>query len=397
MRKLVFERLDARLCLALGDVVTDAADLGEFSVSYKELDRQSSAFVATFTEPDGYLFVANSESGSGRIFTLAKTDLTGAPDLSFGNGGLVQFTDPAIPHASISHAVKLADGGYLLRTNAKSLISLMKLKPDGSLDAEFGTGGVQRQVSNTDIYDIQIAADRDDGFFVLESNARTFQSVLTHYLSAGQIDTDFGKAGSVTTTRLYNSQVAIDAAGQITVVGLDTLSGLDIVAYRFLADGTVDSDFGTNGMARLPHQSPAPQIELVDDVISVLALQSSIADGTETIRITRYNSDLTVDTSFGDKGTAQIEVTPSASYTTVTRTLSDASGVTFVRAEMLFGAAQRTLLTAVKLTDDVGLADLQFALPEHWSGRYARPGRGIGSLGPIGQEDFQAVHGHGPS
>jgi uncharacterized delta-60 repeat protein len=143
----------------------------------------------------------------------------------------------------------------------------------------------------------------------------TIFSLLT-FLNAGaqypgELDPSFGSGGKVVTSITTGQDkaygVAVQSDGKIVVVGYSTgsITGTDFTVVRYNADGSLDEDFGTGGIV-----VSDLQIGSADIAFSV-ALQSDgkiIAGGSSDNGINkdavlvRYNSDGTLDGTFGSGG-----------------------------------------------------------------------------------------------
>jgi len=128
---------------------------------------------------------------------------------------------------------------------------------------------------------------------------------------AGALDPSFGNGGKVVTSLSTGQDkaygVAMQPDGKILVAGqvTSTLTGKDFALVRYNSDGTLDATFGANGVATTDVQLGS------DDVAYALALQADgkivVAghsdDGTDKdAAIVRYNDDGTLDNTFGSNG-----------------------------------------------------------------------------------------------
>lgn len=128
---------------------------------------------------------------------------------------------------------------------------------------------------------------------------------------AGSLDLSFGTGGKVVTSitngldKAYG--VAIQTDGKIVVAGHSSspITGRDFVCARYLTDGTLDSTFGTTGIITTDLQIGS------DDVAYDLAIQtdgkivlagSSDNGSKKDAAIVRYNTDGSLDNSFGSNG-----------------------------------------------------------------------------------------------
>lgn len=128
---------------------------------------------------------------------------------------------------------------------------------------------------------------------------------------AGTLDPTFGNGGKVVTSitpgqdKAYG--VAIQTDGRIIVAGhsSSTITGKDFAVIRYNSDGSLDNTFGNNGIATTDLQTGS------DDVAYSIALQ---ADGkivlagysdngsNKDAALVRYNNDGSLDNTFGNNG-----------------------------------------------------------------------------------------------
>lgn len=121
--------------------------------------------------------------------------------------------------------------------------------------------------------------------------------------SAGLIDTSFGVNG-VVTTKVGITSIDIQSDGRIVAAGY---LGSDFALVRFKPDGSLDTSFGTGGIATTSITSgldSASSVKIQADGKIVLAGRSQ-SPGSNTdfdISVVRYNSDGSLDHSFGTGG-----------------------------------------------------------------------------------------------
>jgi uncharacterized delta-60 repeat protein len=135
--------------------------------------------------------------------------------------------------------------------------------PAGALDPGFASGGVLSASFGTTAgpQEGRDAVIQPDGkIIVLTTSASA--DYLSRYLPNGEPDTTFGSGGTVTHPLNQNSfsALTLDAEGRIVVIGEESAppwqdpdKTLEVpdraygVVYRFLPDGSPDSNFGMNG------------------------------------------------------------------------------------------------------------------------------------------------------
>lgn len=212
----------------------------------------------------------------------------------------------------------------------------------GELDPGFGNGGVV----------VTATAPGSGGDFqnglVVQRNGRIVvggsselgalaggeQWRITRYKSSGEPDRSFGVGGAVTTgmssaggldEHLWN--LTLDRDGKIVAAGdaVTAAGGFDVALARFNSDGTLDPSFGTAGKVTTA-VAPGTRRDRAHDV-AVLAngkiLVSGFADmgagaGRRNFMLARYNPDGTLDGSFGIAGVVVTPVAPGDNNDVVT-------------------------------------------------------------------------------
>ena len=85
--------------------------------------------------------------------------------------------------------------------------------------------------------------------------AASLLSTLSMFSQGGSLDTSFGTGGKVTTSINSGADIAyatvLQSDGKILVSGTtnSSISGKDFFCIRYNTDGTLDTSFGTNGIA----------------------------------------------------------------------------------------------------------------------------------------------------
>ncbi len=131
------------------------------------------------------------------------------------------------------------------------------------------------------------------------------------YSQSGSLDSSFGTGGKVITSINSGADkayaVALQTDGKIIVAGMTTnaSTGKDFACLRYNSDGTLDSTFGTSGIVTNDVQTGS------DDVVYSIAIQADgkiilagySDDGSnKNAALIRLNTNGTLDTSFGTSG-----------------------------------------------------------------------------------------------
>jgi uncharacterized delta-60 repeat protein len=181
---------------------------------------------------------------------------SGALDRSFGSGG-VALARVSSPYPAAATLVDSA-GRVLVVGNAwadsTETVAITRFTTGGTPDVSFGTGGTVVQTFSANGPDqVYATAIQPDGKILL---AGSFGSAfgLARFNTNGSLDASFGSAGVVTTsisgdTSTWGDDICglvVQADGKILVAGdADT----SIALARYNTDGSLDSTFGRRGIA----------------------------------------------------------------------------------------------------------------------------------------------------
>ena len=179
------------------------------------------------------------------------------------------------------------------------------IPPSGAgLDTAFGSNG---KAVAADFGGARTAmALQPDGKIVMTGGASdAFQ--LARFLADGRLDTAFGSGGLLRTDLISGAfvqetprAVAVQADGRIVVVG-ETRSGspFSFALARYLADGSLDGSFGAGGTVLGSVVGRAFAVAIQPDGRIVVAGDDT---DTENFRLARYLPDGRLDASFGSAG-----------------------------------------------------------------------------------------------
>lgn len=242
----------------------------------------------------------------------------GVLDNTFGNGGTIIW-DSGISDKANDLEIQ-SDGKIVVAALSPSRgsvpkILLMRLNSDGSLDNSFGTDGLVK----TEIFQYgQVGYDlsiQSDGKIILIGEAQwanDIQALVLRYNSDGSIDETFANNGIF----LYNDPsdvyamaraVAIQPDGKIVVTGKVYYSSFaKVFVFRLNTDGTIDSEFGNDGVFYYDSIFDADSGTAIsvqsDSKIVIGVTRSHRASFYNALLILRLNTDGTIDNSFGDSG-----------------------------------------------------------------------------------------------
>ena len=211
-----------------------------------------------------------------------------------------------------------ADDKIVVAGESDTLISadvaLARYNADGTLDISFGTGGkVISDFGGTCDFATSVAIQANGKIVVAGSSGATcegpFDFGLARYNTDGTPDITFGTGGKVTTdfggTFDLALDVAIQADSKIVAAGFTDASGTrDFALARYNANGSLDVNFGPGGRVTTNFGGTRDQANglaiQADD--KIVAAGVSNASGARDFALARYNTDGTLDISFGTGG-----------------------------------------------------------------------------------------------
>ncbi|MEH1825775.1 MAG: DUF4347 domain-containing protein, partial [Nostoc sp.] len=247
-------------------------------------------------QDDGKILVAGVSNSN---FAVVRYNSNGSLDTSFGSGGKVT-TDIGNKTSDTSYSIALQpDGKILVAGVSGNNFAVVRYNSNGSLDASFDSDGkVTTDLGSTDVaYSIALQAD---GKIIL-AGKRSNDFAVVRYNSNGSLDTSFGSAGKVitdigskTTDTAYS--VSVQADGKIIVGGV---SNNNFALVRYNSEGSLDTNFGSAGkvITDLGSTDIAYSVTLQGDGKIIL-----VGKRGNDFAVVRYNSDGSLDTSFGGAG-----------------------------------------------------------------------------------------------
>jgi uncharacterized delta-60 repeat protein len=135
-------------------------------------------------------------------------------------------------------------------------------------------------------------------------------SVSASGIADGTLDTTFDSDGKVITDigrgdQDYGRSIGIQSDGKVIVGGESNISGqVDFSVVRYNTNGTLDTTFGTNGTVTTDFNNDEDSLLLITEQVNgkILAAGYSGAWGERRFVLARYNSNGTLDTTFDGDG-----------------------------------------------------------------------------------------------
>jgi uncharacterized delta-60 repeat protein len=262
-------------------------------------------------QADGKL-VAVGEAASPRQFAIARYNVDGTLDTSFGGDGKVRTNFTASADFAFGVAIqtdeKIVVTGRAGGSGGRVVVA--RYNTNGTLDTSFsGDGKATTDFTAGDDLADNVAIQGDGGIVVagtagyFGNNARV---ALVRYTTTGTPDTTFGGDGKVTTNMTAGFDGAFALAVQpgdqkIVVAGQ---AGRNVAVLRCNVDGTLDSTFSGDGKATT---SFTTGLDYADDVALEAGGKIVVAGSADYFRasrfaLARYDVDGTLDTTFGGDG-----------------------------------------------------------------------------------------------
>ena len=196
------------------------------------------------------------------VFSTFSLSQDGTLDTLFGIGGKV--TTQIGPGYDAAYSVAIQSDGKIVvagesyisgsPSNLNNDIALVRYNVNGSLDDSFGAGGIVTTPIGSGLDLSQGVLIQSDGRIIATGqgwDGAAYRFAAVRYNVNGSLDNSFG-TGGIATTRLgvqgYGLSGILQADGKILVVGSsDNGSNLDFGVVRFNTNGTLDNSFGSGG------------------------------------------------------------------------------------------------------------------------------------------------------
>lgn len=265
-------------------------------------------------QTDGKIVVAGRTSSNSNDFMLARYNTDGSLDNTFDTDGIVT-TDIGTSSNDVARDMALQIDGKILvagfsNVNGNNDFTVARYNSDGSLDTSFDTDGIVTTDIGSSTNDLAVGvAIQTDGRIVAAGHSGD-DFVVVRYNSDGSLDTNFDTDGIVSesfsgSSAENSADVIIQTDGKIVVAGL-VLDGADIDfgIMRFDTNGSLDNTFSTDGKVTVDFLGN-------NDIANDLAIQSDgdiivvgFADnGTnDDFAIARFTSSGVLDVDFDTDG-----------------------------------------------------------------------------------------------
>lgn len=254
----------------------------------------------------------------------------GSLDTTFGTGGKVITSSVDSESVLNGNKVNIAiqtDGKTVIASQSSNgtnapyySVIVIRYNTDGSLDTSFGTGGIVRTYIELDCIAYDLAIQLDGKIVVVGTSYsytdNNYSSIVIRYNTDGSLDTSFGTGGKVRLTVDYENfsfAVALQSDGKIVAAGLNNAYPSHFFLIRYNTDGSLDTSFGTGGIVSTStlYYSQFNDVIIQSDGKIVAAGYEVVVNNPYDVdfALIRYNTDGSLDTGFGVGGKVRTNFT----------------------------------------------------------------------------------------
>ncbi len=246
----------------------------------------------------------------------------GSIDKTFGNKGIVVHDNAAGGKGPdegnsiyVDNKGRIYVTGYSRNRNGDNDMVIWRYNEEGKLDKTFGEGGIV-------VHDNAAGGKGDDegNSIYVDNKGRIYVTgysrnrngdndmVIWRYNEEGKLDKTFGQGGIVVYNGGCGNSIYVDNKGRIYVTGYsDNGRDRDMVIWRYNSDGSIDKTFGNKGI--VVHDNAAGgkgndegNSIYVDNKGRIYVTGYSYNGRDRDMVIWRYNGDGSIDKTFGNKG-----------------------------------------------------------------------------------------------
>ncbi len=263
-----------RVCRILQSGVLDSSfgSAGCVAVSFTAAST-TDEFTDMTVQVDGRIVVSGAAVDGFARYAVARLNVDGTPDTCFGGpilcvggGAVIQpVTGQTLSFTDRGRIAVDASGNILLTGRSGPSMAVLRLRPDGSADLDFGTQGyrlITPGIVDTSVANAVVALD-DNALFVVGHKNRGDEryAVVAKLTALGTLDPSFAMVGfrefGFTDVSFDNSALGalVQADGKLLVVGRtqistgsQSLESMDCAVARLNPNGSFDARFGFDGV-----------------------------------------------------------------------------------------------------------------------------------------------------
>ena len=249
-----------------------------------------------------------------------QAQLTGGRlDTTFNQTGKTVFNIESAPTGASFTEVAVTSGGKIVAVGRVSIsggssnygVGLVRFNSDGTIDPSFGSGGKVITDLGQTTEGMGLVIQSDEKIVVIgRTGTPPYDTTVLRYNTDGTLDATFSGDGVYHSVVEQPKDIALAADGKIVIAGTAGNFGSTpgvIHLSRLNTDGTLDTTFGTNGLATAGG-TPWPETNKMviqpdgKIVVSTRTSTSTVAKG----RVYRFNTDGALDMTLGGTGSVDI-------------------------------------------------------------------------------------------
>jgi uncharacterized delta-60 repeat protein len=252
---------------------------------------------------DGKILLIEYEYSNNTIIIppqihMARLNANGTPDSSFGTNGVKIISNMPIPKSSYYSSFFISQDGHITILNQKQYIYqnqgrylplVIRLKPDLTLDETYSGDGIfiPEELDYSTLYGSTASVLLDDGSLIVSLGAYDDNKIIK-ITPGGTLDLTFGVGGIKQLPYSFGRIIKVNNNKFWTSSYSNTIS-------RYNSDFTLDTTFGTNGS--VPGSLGKTRLQSDNKVVSLETIGSSGFVTTYSTTIKRYNENGTLDIS----------------------------------------------------------------------------------------------------
>jgi uncharacterized delta-60 repeat protein len=308
---------------------------GNNGIVITDFNTDSEYFTSLELQPDQKIIAIGWAYGFGR-FIACRYNTDGSLDSSFGDNGQFTVFPPEIvvcDASALQNDGKIVIGGtkpiFIVPTKSdEEDLILLRLNQEGKIDSSFGVDGILITDLGGHFERIgEVIIQGDSKILVSGQGADNIQGgfyYMVRYDTNGQLDPTFGDQGIKKIYEEFTVQtMVLQPDGKILIGGYGDLgltANFDV--RRFNSDGSIDDSFGDVGRVNTDVSGQRDYVFSInvepDDKIFVSGA-ANVSGGTSDLAFARYYSNGSLDGSYGSQGFEIISLSPYSVVTDMAR------------------------------------------------------------------------------
>ena len=247
-----------------------------------------------------FIFISlNIQSASGTLDTTYGSNGTGIVTIAIGRANTLNAIAAQTDNSLVgvgSVTVTMTDSG------------ISRFTTNGALNTSFtSTGYAPLSIATKTMFQTVAIQSNTDAVIAGYAGAREVNFALARYTMLGALDTTFGGGNGYVTTNIGSggniNALLIQSDGKIVAGGVAVQGSSQFALARYNTDGSLDTTFGTGGivLTYMQYVSSINGLALQIDG-KILAAGLAWNGAVNECALARYNTDGSLDTTFGNQG-----------------------------------------------------------------------------------------------